>query len=397
MSHSLFSPSAAYRWTQCPGSVALARDVPSTSGEASREGTMLHKVMEKHLEKARPLETFDLTDEQCAACRACAGHVKSLPRQDTFYELKVCFGPAVGQPDAECTGTSDVIQVDGTTVRVIDYKFGRRYVDPTDNPQGILYMLGARETLAIAGYRFDSYEFEILQPRVGDDVSNGVFTLTSQELDDWAGKLKKDCERVKMALETYGGMPETTWRELFLRPSESACTFCPAAATCPELIAIATREAEDFCTDEFPLEEKVKATEPDDLACRLARLPVLKEYIRAVEEEAMRRLVSGVDVPGYMLVKGREGNREWKDKEEALLALAHLKLDRSDCMTQPDLMSPAQIQNRLVAMGMTKRNARQIIDDLTQRPPAKPTVVSTEKGGVPWEPEKGVINDFNGL
>ena len=52
MSHSLFSPSAAYRWTQCPGSVVLARDVPSTSGEASREGTMLHKVMEKHLEKA---------------------------------------------------------------------------------------------------------------------------------------------------------------------------------------------------------------------------------------------------------------------------------------------------------------------------------------------------------
>ena len=395
MSHSLFSPSAAYRWTQCPGSVALSKDAPSTSGEASREGTMLHKVMERHMERAQPIERFELTDEQCAACKACSQHVKSLPRQDSFYELKVGFGGAVAQPGNECTGTADVIQVNGTTVRVIDYKFGRRYVEPVENTQGVLYLLGARESLAIAGYEFDKFEFEILQPRVGDDVSNGVFTLTSKELDDWAQRLKKDCERVKMALEAYGNMPDATWRELFLRPSESACTFCPAAATCPELIAIATREAEAFCVDEFPLEEKAKGIADDDLASRLAKLPVLKEYIRAVEEEAMRRLLAGTKVPGYMLVKGREGNREWKDEEEVLSALAHLKMNKADCMTQPELMSPAQVQNRLVAMGHTKKNARLIVDELTRRPPAKPTIASESKGGIPWEPETDVIKDFN--
>ena len=42
MTHALLSPSSAYRWMQCPGSVSLCRLFPDESSEYAKEGTLAH-------------------------------------------------------------------------------------------------------------------------------------------------------------------------------------------------------------------------------------------------------------------------------------------------------------------------------------------------------------------
>lgn len=394
MSHSLFSPSAAHRWATCPGSVVLSRNVNQTGSVASQEGTRLHTVMQRHMEKAVSLDKFELTDEQRAVVTECATYVRSLPKQESFYELKVCFANAVGQDEKECIGTSDVIQINGSTLRVIDYKFGRRYVSPTNNLQGVLYMLGAANTLSVAGYDFDSYEFEILQPRVGDEVSNGVFVLTKEELYKSAESLTVACQNVKRAMTSYAVMPDDAWQREFLHSTEDACAFCPVAASCPKLQAVALQRAREMeeAIEDFP--EAMTKRPEDDLATRYAELPILKEYMRAVETEAMGRALNGVKLPGLMLVQGRAGNREWSNEVEVLDALAKTGLAKSD-MVEQVVLSPAKMQNRLVAMGMSKREAKGLVDGLTQRSEAKPALVPESKGGIPYDLDKMAMNDFS--
>jgi hypothetical protein len=42
--HALMSPSSANRWTHCPASVPLTKDLPNKSSKFAQEGTTAHEV-----------------------------------------------------------------------------------------------------------------------------------------------------------------------------------------------------------------------------------------------------------------------------------------------------------------------------------------------------------------
>lgn len=58
--HALLSPSSAHRWCNCPGSVALTKDLPNVSSPYAEEGTRAHRLAELALAYWREAER--LTD-----------------------------------------------------------------------------------------------------------------------------------------------------------------------------------------------------------------------------------------------------------------------------------------------------------------------------------------------
>ena len=72
----------------------------------------------------------------------------------------------------------------------------------------------------------------------------------------------------------------------------------------------------------------------------LAMKAIMTGYFEAVEDEALDRMSSGVDVPGFKLVRGRS-RRVWEDEEEAERMLRkHL----GDKCYKRTLLSPAQAE-----------------------------------------------------
>ena len=54
MAHALLSPSSAYRWMHCPGSVSLCRLFPDESSEYAKEGTLAHAYAAHILDPNQP-------------------------------------------------------------------------------------------------------------------------------------------------------------------------------------------------------------------------------------------------------------------------------------------------------------------------------------------------------
>lgn len=400
MAHSLFSPSGAHRWAGCPGSIVLAGTEPEETGSsASREGTFLHEVMQKHVQHSVPFDRFPLDDEQRAVVTACAEYVESLPRDYALFETRVNFGKMLMQPEEDTFGTADLVLVKGDTCRIIDYKFGRRYVDPQENLQGILYIFGMVETMLMMDETIRTYEFEIIQPRAGgNSVSNGVWTVDAKDIPPYITKMRMAANRVRHAMSDANWRDDddyAKWCDTYLDVSEKACEFCRAAHKCPAMRHVAEADVSSVMTPQGALAEEFPVMlANDDLAHRLSRVSVLKNYIEAIENEAMTRALAREDIPGFRLVKGRAGNRDWTDTEEAERRLSSLGYDPVQFKAPAKLLTPAQVENRLVGMDMGKKDAKALVDSLTSRGQPKPALVPVEKGGTPWDFNDDVAKEF---
>ncbi|NDH64685.1 MAG: DUF2800 domain-containing protein, partial [Alphaproteobacteria bacterium] len=107
--------------------------------------------------------------------------------------------------------------------------------------------------------------------------------------------------------------------ENYLQPSDSACRWCRAKATCPALTArIEAEIGESF--DDLTVQSQIAPSPELDaiaLARAMAAVHLVEDWCKAVRAEVERRLVGGQDVPGYKLVQGRRGARAWSQQEEA--------------------------------------------------------------------------------
>lgn len=405
MSHALFSPSSAHQWTVCPGSLILSRAYENETNSASEEGTMLHAVMQALTEKGKTLADFpDLDTEQRAIVNECKRYVDSIPRDIALYEVKVNFGDTVMQSPDESFGTADLVLVNGRTCRIVDYKFGHNYVSSLNNPQGILYAIGVQEMLEMLDVEVDTFEFEIIQPRVGgESVSNGIFTFPANKMADFIVDMRKACAKVKQAdwrLNEVKDEPQKTkWDDEFLNVTEHGCKYCRASAGCSALRKKMEAEVIAFMDAETEAEGKWRSrVSTDELAQRMERIDMMKQYISAVEEEAMSRALSG-DVPtGYMLAEGRAGQRKWADVKEVMTELENRGYVIGEFMTEPTLVSPAQVQNLLVSIDMGKADAKAFVDGFSIRSEPKPKLIRSDAGGKPWNPASATsVADFETL
>lgn len=378
--HALLSASSAHRWLACPSSAVAAEAYPNQDTEFTREGTLAHEVAEAMTRlsdrgKGCALP-FDLNaylsehhgcDQEMLDCaEGYADYILELTERDdavVLLEQRVDFSPWV--PDG--FGTCDCIIIQGETLTIIDYKYGKGVpVSAEDNPQMKLYALGALNDYGIA-YDVTKVEMHIYQPRL-NNIS--VDRLTVDELTTWAEKVVRPI--AQKAAKGKGGYK-----------AGAHCKFCPHAGRCREL----TKACTEFVTS-HDLRVAVPVLAPHEVAEVLAMEPLVSLWIKRVKTQALQTMLDGGEVPGYKVVEGKQGNRKWTDEWKVLDALIQQGY-KSEDITETKLLSPAAMDK---AIG--KKKAAELLTDYIDRSPGAPTIAPAADKRPTYDRVAEAVKDF---
>lgn len=382
--HSKYSASTSARWMACPGSMVLAKDAPRKSTTYSRWGTAAHNVAAECLEFDVDAVAFlgnmveadgeeVLCDQEMVDCvQEYIDLVRGLRDSlgaEMLVEQRLNYGAMVGSEDA--WGTGDAVLLADDEIIVIDLKTGMgEKVDPEDNSQLMLYALGA--LAAHPDRTFKTVRIMICQPRAG---GTSEWVTTVDALLTFAGVVERAIGAVEHA-ELIEGEPTF---DRYLVPGEKQCRWCPAAATCPALRAevaettflgtAATPEEFENAAVSRPVSDEAW-TSNEWLAAAMSKAPLVEHWLKAVRGEVEARLLAGKPVPGFKLVRGKQGNRAWADEqaaEDMLRKTFRLKVEEAYDMK---LISPTSAEK--VLADQPKRWAK--LQPLIKRPDGKPSV-----------------------
>lgn len=331
--HSKLSASAADRWIACPGSVVLSAGLPDNTSEYAAWGSVAHMVADKCLggsllpaaflgaKHAQDgyLITVDADMVECV--QTYLDNLAEMTAGADLFEAETRTNYAAWlnvDPDL-AWGTADTTAVLGTELQVHDLKTGRGVeVDAVENRQMMLYAGGKLLEMEALGIDIETVRLVIHQPRVRKAPSE--WTLTRDELVAWlTGEARRAAQRVLRAHEAVEFDP-------YLSAGDH-CRWCRAKATCPELradVAATVADTVPASPEEFAvLEPSVNPpadtahTQASWLAMCLSRVDMIEDWCSAIRAEALRRLSAGEPVPGYKLVQGKRGARQWADPAEA--------------------------------------------------------------------------------
>lgn len=293
--HALLSASGAVRWLACTPSARLEDQFADKDTSYSLEGTRAHELAERTLQgylfgkRVEAWAEFQQAIKESPELTETGAYIEyvlnsfrtkeeELKAPVLFLETRLDFSEWV----PEGFGTGDVVMVYGSTVEIIDLKYGKGVpVDAYQNPQLMLYGLGAYQFVKDV-YDIDNVKMTIVQPRL-DSVTQ--YEMPLEDLIRWAETEVK----TKAALAFNGdGVYQIG----------DHCRFCKAAAVCQ---ARANHNLEvarhDFATTDTLTNEQVAAILP--------RLDDLVKWAKTLQEHALNELLAGRDIPGYKVVEGR--------------------------------------------------------------------------------------------
>lgn len=366
--HALLSASSAARWLACPPSAVAAEAYPNEDTEYTREGTLAHEVAEA---VARLTDDVGVpcpdgaTSEMIECAYGYRDYIQEQIKDNNatiLLEQRVDFSPWV--PDG--FGTADCIIIQGHTMDVIDYKYGKGVaVSAKDNPQMKLYGLGALNDFGFA-YDVETIRLHIYQPRL-NNIS--VDELHRLDLQKWAEKtVAPTAEKAAKGKGKYN-------------PGEH-CRFCPHAGRCPSLSKACT----EF-VDTHGLKASVPVLASWQVADILEMEPVLTLWLKRVKEQALADLLKGETIPGYKVVAGRS-SRAWKDELEVAAKLSTL-YNREE-FTKTELLSVAAMEK---ALG--KKKVAEFLDGMIEVKTGAPTVVPVSDKRPVYDRLTEAKNDFN--
>ena len=368
MAHAKLSPSGAHRWMACPGSVGLEAAFPDQSSSYAAEGTLAHTLASEHLDGSglhpsqRIGEVHEVDGYTFTVDAAMADYVDDYCRLVREYadgglllvEQRVPIEHVTGETGA--TGTSDAIIVDTTkrTLYVVDLKYGMGVkVDAGDNPQLMMYALGAMEQCDQLG-EFDQVCMVIHQPRLNHVSEHWIYVG-----DLWAFK-RRAAEAAELTRQ-----PDAP-----LVPGEKQCRFCKAKAVCPALRAEVTEVVSGSATlDEFLVPDMT--TGDNYLSVAMSKVGLVEDWCKAVRAEVERRLMAGQTVDGFKLVEGRRGNRKWSSDAEVEALFKSFRL-RQDEMYDYSLISPTKAEKLLKDTPKRWEKAEALISRAEGKPSVAP-------------------------
>jgi hypothetical protein len=398
--HSTFSASAAHRWVECPGSIALTKDAPNTTSSAALAGTIGHEVADiciKQGVNAYQVTVVDIDGVQHdvpeATQEAVNDYIEFLASRGgtLISEVKIDYAKLLGVPADQGFGTSDaVILLDNGDIEIHDLKLGHSYVDVDGNKQLLLYAAGVAATLEeTTGEKIEFATVGIFQP------SASRFGMTQDiSIKDLNSEVKNIKSAAKSALAAQklfaksGATPQ--FYEDYTRAGEDQCKWCKHAASCPTLLA-ATKEIVADCTsDDFDI-----ITAPsliDDAPVRKAyeSIGMLKNFISAVEDEVYARAVAGRgEHVGVKFVASRAGNRKWIAEDSASLQL--LAVLPEETVYTKSLLSPASAEKALKKAKVTSLNLSTLV---SRSAPAK-TIAPLNDPRPEWSDDGASTEDFS--
>lgn len=351
--HAKLSASGSARWINCPGSVRMEDGIFDKGSAFAQEGTAAHELAELVLTKGgscfdwegRPLienSAFTVDHEMADRVQVYVDYVKQFGGEHQ-YEQRVDFSEWV--PGG--FGTSDAIVIDGSTLRVIDLKYGKGVeVYASENTQGILYALGAYSEAELF-HPIERVSISIVQPR-------------RDHIDEWelsVADLLKWGERIAQAAEQ--ALSDNAPR----KAGEKQCQFCKAKPFCPEQQRLAHDVImTDFDCLDFPSVDRLSDA---DLSKALAAKKQILGWLDAVEQYASERLEAGEGFPGFKLVAGRS-TRQWGDETEAA---ATLSSELGDDAFERKFVSVAKAEKLL------GKKRIGLLNGLVVKPEGRPTIV----------------------
>lgn len=345
--HALLSASSSNRWLNCPPSAVAAEAYPQQDTEYTKEGTQAHEVAEYVARGGNAWTDLQVPGEMIECAEAYRDYIQEHKTEDgatVLLEQRVDFSPWV--PDG--FGTADCIIVQGKTVTVIDYKYGKGVaVDAKENTQMMLYGLGALNLLGDL-FEIDTVEMHIFQPRI-NNVSD--WTASAKDLLYWAEKTVK---RIAADAIKGKGKPRAgDW-----------CKFCPHAGKCRTLTKLCTEYVEANGA-----RVAVPVLAPHEIAEILEHEAMISLWLKRVKEQALTTMLNGGEIPGHKVVEGKPGNRKWTDEQQVAAALDAAGVSRGD-YTETKLLSPAGLDK---AIG--KKQVEALLTPYIERAPGAPTIV----------------------
>lgn len=381
--HSELSPSAAHRWIACPASVQACRDIPAgPSNKYSREGTAAHDLAAKCLMlSVSPMDflgdTIEVEGETFVVDDGMAHYVgiyvdAIMQRVAEFgADLEVEASVRLEFLAPGTKGTADAILRYGETVEVHDLKYGRGVqVSAQGNEQLRLYAAGAAEVTAGA----KRVAMFIHQPRLDwtDSEELGI-----GELREWK---REAIFAARLAMGDHAPF----------KAGEHQCRWCPFLAQCPAAsaaIADATGATFADLTDDAPAEASPEAI---TVGQNMQAVEFVQNWAKAVQERAKELLNAGESVPGWKLVQGRAGNRQWDD-EEAVEKLMKKSFRFKDADVYTKKLITPTVAEKTIAKKYPKRWAK-CEEHITRGAPSVALVPESDK-----RPAVSVANDFDNL
>jgi hypothetical protein len=326
--HALLSASSAHRWLKCPPSAVANEAYPNEDTEYTQEGTLAHEVAEFAAREGyatwnAEAEAKGITREMCECAVDYANYIEELktsPDAVVLLEQRVDFSPWV--PDG--FGTADCIIIQGTTMDIVDYKYGKGVaVSAIDNEQMKLYGLGAINDFGFA-YEIETVRLHIYQPRL-NNVS--VDKISVDALTAWAEQtVKPTAEKAAQGKGKYC--------------AGEHCRFCKHAGRC--------RALTKACTEYFNthgMKASVEVLAPWEVADILRMESTITLWLKRVREQALATLLNGGEIPGHKVVAGR-GSRAWADDLE-VAALLKAEGYTAEDITETKLLSVAAMEKAL--------------------------------------------------
>lgn len=385
--HALLSASKAVQWINCPGSIALGKDIPDSYSIFAEEGTAAHELASWCLEQDKyPIDYLgemirivngkymspsDMigfkdeikTDNLYEVTLDMAEHIENYIQAvkdftpkgaERLIEQRVDFSSYIGVENS--FGTSDVIIIHKDEICIIDLKYGMGVeVSAFENPQLMLYALGALKLFDLT-HDIRKIRMVIHQPRINN----------LSEWDCSVEELLAFAEEARLAAQRAVGKPHDVIylpegknvRDVaaHLNPGESQCRWCKAKAICP---ALAKQNLEgiaghfvDLDSEEDVMDSidnanlKLKSTPLDRLSNFMKAADLVELWIKGVREAVMAHLARGEPIDGFKLVRGKQGNRRWDDEKQVEKDLKKFKL-KPDQMYNRKLISPTDAEKLL--------------------------------------------------
>lgn len=366
--HTRLSPSGAHRWLSCTASALLEAEFPDTQSEYAAEGTLAHEACEVKLRAyAEPTPKRTLTS-RLNKLKKKDGWIAEMDTGSDAY-LDYIKSKALSMPHAPYIaieksldldrwvpggkGIADCILIQGTTLYVIDYKFGKGVpVSAEANPQLSLYALGAYEAYSLL-YRIEEVRLVIIQPRLSDEASEWACYI--DDLLEWGETVREK------ATEALSGDGKFT-------PSTEACRFCKARKVCRARADYNVRIAFEQ-KDDAPVTDAAPATlTPDEIGKYLTWGSDVAKWLEDLKEYALSQALLGKPVTGWKAVEGR-GSRSWTDQEAAFDILVGAQFPAS-ILYETVPLSLAKVEK---VVG--KKSFDELVGDYVIKNPGKPTLV----------------------
>jgi hypothetical protein len=399
--HAKLSPSKRSRWALCPGSIREEAKYPDTgSGPAAADGTHSHTLLEHCIKNglSDPMDqvgetftdhegTFKVDADRAARVKSAIEYIRERSMNGLFSvisEQKVDPEFLLGRKDL--SGTVDCQIIGPDFLELIDYKDGMGVVTAEGNMQLEQYAYGV-----LAGYKlpvngafpFSRVIMTIVQPKL---ALKGMKPITSHEVT------------VKSLMDNIGTIvlqaAATDKPDAPLVPGESQCKFCRAKGSCAALAGNVMKEVgimfQPVVTETLDVAQQSADKDPaqmDNAQIRqiMEAAPLMRQLLEAVEKEAMRRMESGISIPGLKLVHGR-GSRAWALPEEEMAEkLIKMGIPKS-AVYETKLVTPAKAEKLTwekrdgTKVSLTERQLKRMDQEYVSKLAGKLTVAPESDG-----------------